>query len=241
MTIKAFLFDRDGTLTDFDRTWGPAIHHLIIHLSGGDVKQQHRLGTLLGFDTITGAFMEGSPFKTQPPSQYLGTWAKELGRVDDPTFLPEVEDRLLQYSVQEVTPFDDTIVTLTALKRAGIPFGLATNGTVATARRQLEHLGILQDFEFVVGYDSGFGAKPEPGQLIAFAKQLQLRPEEIAMVGDSLHDMHAAEAAGMVRVAVSTGACTVEELLPNSDHLFSSLSQIVQLLPHAEMHTAISA
>ena len=34
--IVGVLFDKDGTLVDFDETWGPATHAIIHALAGGD-------------------------------------------------------------------------------------------------------------------------------------------------------------------------------------------------------------
>ncbi len=36
MPIRAILFDKDGTLIDFQRTWGPATHVVLSQLCDGD-------------------------------------------------------------------------------------------------------------------------------------------------------------------------------------------------------------
>jgi phosphoglycolate phosphatase len=61
---------------------------------------------------------------------------------------------------------------------------------------------VADRFDFVAGFDSGYGAKPDPGPLLAFARAVDLPPARIVMVGDSAHDMSAGRAAGMVCVAV---------------------------------------
>jgi phosphoglycolate phosphatase len=93
----------------------------------------------------------------------------------------------------------------------------------------MEILGLGDAFTFLAGYDSGHGRKPEPGQLLAFARHVGFDPGEIAMVGDSLHDMHAAEAAGMIRIAVTTGAVSRAELEPAADHVFDSMHPLLAL------------
>ena len=55
----------------------------------------------------------------------------------------------------------------------GCWIGLATNDAEMSARQQLTGLGWLHRFESVIGYDSGFGAKPGPGMLLESAE----RPE----------------------------------------------------------------
>ena len=53
---------------------------------------------------------------------------------------------------------------------------------------------------------------PGPGQLLGFADSLALDPAEIIMVGDSTHDLLAAQAAGMRGIGVLTGPATADEL-----------------------------
>ena len=114
---------------------------------------------------------------------------------------------------------------LSSLRRA-YRLGLVTNDSEAPARAHLANAGVLELFEFVAGYDSGFGAKPAPGQLLAFADRVGVAPDAVAMVGDSAHDLLAARAAGMVAVGVLTGVAGEAELsgladvvLPDIGHL----------------------
>jgi phosphoglycolate phosphatase len=229
MQIKAVLFDRDGTLTDFDRTWGPAIAAVLGELANGDDDTLAMLEDMAMFDVARQCFTGPSVLKVQTPADYSAAWAEALGESDHAAMLERIEATLLARCGINVTPFDGVVDTLKGLVAAGIPIGLATNGTEASARHQMDVLGLGSDFSFLAGYDSGFGRKPEPGQLLAFARHTGVAPSEIAMVGDSLHDMHAAEAAGMIRVAVTTGAVAREALEPAADHVFDKMSDLLTL------------
>jgi len=112
------------------------------------------------------------------------------------------------------------------LSAQGLRLGVATNDSEASARRHVEALGLLLHIEFIVGYDSGHGGKPEPGMVLAFASHLGLDPAEVAMVGDSIHDLHAARAAGALAVAVLTGPATREELAPHADHIVDDIAAL---------------
>lgn len=229
MKIKAVLFDRDGTLTDFDSTWGPAIAEVLRELAGDDENALATLEEMSLFSVAEKRFTGPSLLKVQAPADYSARWAQVLGEPDPAAMLERIEATLLHHCGTNVTPFDGVVETLNGLVQAGIPIGLATNGTEASARRQMEILGLGEAFTFLAGYDSGHGRKPEPGQLLAFARHVGFEPGEIAMVGDSLHDMHAAQAAGMIRVAVTTGAVTRDELEPASDHVFDSMHPLLAL------------
>ena len=81
-------------------------------------------------------------------------------------------------------------------------------------------------FGFIAGFDSGWGGKPGPGQLLAFAEHAGLSPVACAMVGDSLHDLAAARAAGMVGVGVLTGLASRETLEPAADVVLGTIAEL---------------
>ena len=47
--IRAILFDKDGTLVDFQRTWGPAVHAVMQTLAAGRRATYERLAAATGF------------------------------------------------------------------------------------------------------------------------------------------------------------------------------------------------
>jgi phosphoglycolate phosphatase len=105
----------------------------------------------------------------------------------------------------------------------GLKLGLATNDAEEPATAHLRQVGIAPFFHFVSGFDSGYGAKPDPGPLLAFARTQGLEPKNVAMVGDSLHDLIAGRAAGMRTVAVLTGIARADELSPYADAVLSDI------------------
>ena len=48
--LKGVLFDKDGTLIDFQLTWGPAIHVVIHALAKGDSRKVQAQAECLHFD-----------------------------------------------------------------------------------------------------------------------------------------------------------------------------------------------
>ena len=66
--------------------------------------------------------------------------------------------------------------------------------------------------------------------VLAFAARIGVPPGEVALVGDSRHDLHAAKAAGAVAIAVLTGPATREELEPLADHVVDSIADLPALL-----------
>ncbi|WP_163473512.1 HAD family hydrolase, partial [Klebsiella michiganensis] len=51
-------------------------------------------------------------------------------------------------------------------------------------------------------------------------------PEEVALVGDSLHDMHAARAAGIVAVGVTSGPLVPAGFADHADIVLGSIMEL---------------
>jgi phosphoglycolate phosphatase len=81
-------------------------------------------------------------------------------------------------------------------------------------------------FDFIAGFDSGYGAKPAPQPLLAFAAAMGLAPEQVVMVGDSTHDLIAGRAAGMKTIAVLTGMAGPADLAPLADAVLPDIGHI---------------
>lgn len=205
MTIEGIIFDKDGTLFDFTATWSAPFVALLDELAPGELHA--KAADALGFDVTTGRFRPDSMVIAATTGEVA--WALAPVLSCEPIEIVEALNRIGQTARQ--VPAVALHPTLSALKAHG-PLGLVTNDSEAPARAHLEQAGVSELFDFVAGYDSGFGAKPEPGQLLAFTDAMNVRPEATLMVGDSRHDLAAARAAGMVPVGVLTGVAKEPEL-----------------------------
>jgi phosphoglycolate phosphatase len=225
MSIAAVLFDKDGTLIDFDGTWGPAIHAVIATLAKGEESAMRAQAEALHFSLEEKRFHPTSPIIAGSSEHYGRLWGEAIGRTDYVALRQEIDRLSAVESLKTLAPIGRPLEALAALSAQGLRLGVATNDSEASARRHVEALGLL-DIEFIVGYDSGHGGKPEPGMVLAFAAHLGLDPAEVAMVGDSIHDLHAARAAGALAVAVLSGPATREELAPHADHIVDDIGAL---------------
>jgi phosphoglycolate phosphatase len=66
--------------------------------------------------------------------------------------------------------------------------------------------------------------------VLAFAEKLGVSPGEIALVGDSRHDLDAARAAGAVAIAVLSGPARRDELESHADHVLDSIDALPSLV-----------
>ena len=230
MRLKAILFDKDGTFVDFHATWGPALDQAMRTLAGGDEAALERLAYTNRFDLATRRLRPTSPFIAEATADFARRWAAALGRDADAAFHREMDRLLDAGALANATPLGAPERVFPILRRAGYRLGVITNDTEAGARNQCARLALSDHLEAIVGYDSGHGRKPAPGQILHVARLFGLAPQEIAMVGDTLHDMAAARAAGVVSIAVTSGFAGREELAPHADHVIDGIDALPGLL-----------
>jgi phosphoglycolate phosphatase len=223
--IRGVLFDKDGTLFDFGATWRGAAEQVLRALAPGDLALQARMGAAVGFDIATGAFAPGSPLVAGATREVAEILAAMLPGVSPAILESEANASAAMASLAPAAP--DLPGLLDGLIAEGRALGVATHDAEASARAHLGAVGALDRFAFIAGYDSGHGLKPGPGMVLAFAEAVDLAPEEVAMIGDSVHDLGAARAAGAaLAVGVLTGPAGPEDLAPLADVVLPSIREL---------------
>jgi phosphoglycolate phosphatase len=225
-TILGVLFDKDGTLIDFDGTWGPTTHAVIRKLANGEAAMMQAQADVLHFSLVERRFLPTSPLIAGSSASYGELWGRALGRSDFAALRREIDSITAIESLKALTPIGRPSEALDALRAMGLRLGVATNDSQASARQQVAALGLSEQIEFVAGYDSGHGGKPDPGMVLAFARHLGVEAAAIAMVGDSRHDLHAARAAGALAIAVLSGPAGREELAADADHVIDDIGAL---------------
>ncbi len=233
MAIAGVLFDKDGTFVDFDRTWGPATFEVIRRLAREDAGIMQAQAAAMHFSLDTRRFLPTSPLIAGSSASYGVIWGKALGRTDLIALKAEIDAITAEESMAALQPIGQPAAVMAQLRREGFRLGVATNDSEASARRQVKALGLDIYVEFVAGYDSGHEGKPAPGMVHAFARHLRVAPSELAMVGDSVHDLHCARAAGALAIGVLSGPASAAELAPHADAIIEDISQLSGWLARA--------
>lgn len=226
MTLRAILFDKDGTFVDFDRTWGPAAFRVMSRMAGGDRARVERLMAVSHYDEARLRFLPTSPLVAGSSADYGPLWAEAIGVPFSPQVTDEMDRLFVEEGLAGLAPIGDPEAAIGALKRRGLVLGVVTNDSENGARHQTAALKIDHHFDYIVGWDSGHGRKPAPGQITAFLDAYGMKPTEVAMIGDSLHDMHAARAAGVVAVGVTSGPLVPEDFERHADVVLPSIMEI---------------
>lgn len=221
--LQGLLFDKDGTLFDFGGTWNGWARAVLAELSGGDPDRARALAEAVRFDLAEGRFHRDSPVIAGTNREVAMLMHAAL-----PGWSLEAIERLLSERAAgaELVPATPLGPLFDGLRARGLALGVMTNDTEHSARHQLRHAGIEGHFAFIAGSDSGHGAKPDAAPLLAFARQAGLAPGQVAMVGDSTHDLLAAGAAGMRRIAVLSGPAARAELAPHADLVLPDIGHL---------------
>jgi len=221
--ISGIIFDKDGTLFDFRKTWSEWARRLLFDLASGDAAQAAFLGAEIGFDTGAEEFAPDSPVIGGTPVEIAALLLPHLPGRAAPELVAQMNTLAATVDLAEAVPLRPL---LEGLRARGLRLGVVTNDAEAPAHAHLDRAGVRGLFDFVVGCDSGHGAKPAPGQLLAFCRATGLDPAHVVMVGDSLHDLHSGRNAGMRRVGVLTGIAVAPELAPHADAVLDNIGLI---------------
>jgi len=214
--LQAILFDFDGTLIDASE----AICHSF----------NHALRTT-GLPEMPVAFVRhgiGRPLREiflecAPPEQLetvIAAYRDEFSR------LSIAESRLI--------PGVDVLVPRLAGDHA---LGIVTSRTSSSVHALMRHFGLDRFFGSVVGVGEVNECKPAPEPVWRALRELEADSSRCALVGDTVHDMEAARAAGVVGIGVATGSHPPADLLTaGAVRVLDSVADLPQFL--AESRTA---
>lgn len=216
------LFDKDGTLFDFASTWESWAKGFLLRL-GGEPSRAAHLGQVIGFDMQAGRFIADSVVIAGTPGEVVDALHPHLSQFSRADLLDVMNAEAASAPQAEAVPL---VPLLDGLRAAGWRLGVATNDAEAPARSHLASAGVTDRFDFIAGFDSGYGAKPGPGQLQGFLAATGLAPASCVMVGDSRHDLMAGRAAGFRTVAVLTGMASAEDLADLADVVLPDIGHL---------------
>ncbi|MEM6635364.1 MAG: HAD family hydrolase [Pseudomonadota bacterium] len=234
--IAGIVFDKDGTLFDFQETWGAWAGAFLSDLARGDRLHAARLGKAVGYDVETGTFRPSSPVVAGTPSEIAQALLEQLPGANPQALISRINVSAASAPLVPAVPLQPL---LGGFRAQGIKLGVATNDAEAPARAHLEAAGIADLFDFISGFDSGFGAKPGCGMLDGFCARFDLSPGHVIMVGDSRHDLVAGRTAGMLTVGVLTGLSSRGDLADVADAILPDVGGLPGLLAGVDLAESV--
>lgn len=230
LKISAILFDKDGTLLDFGKSWEPVNRRCALYAARDDAALADRLLRACGMDPDTGITVGDSLFAASSTGE-IAAGMVDAGALRSLEDLTRHFDLFFLEGAAHAVPLADLQKVFLGLRARGLKLGIASSDNEASIRRMAESQHILPLLDYVAGYDSGHGVKPNPGMIDGFARHCGLAHSEIAMVGDNAHDMHMARNAGAgLAIGVLTGTGSEVMLSSIADHVVAGIEDLEMLI-----------
>jgi phosphoglycolate phosphatase len=222
--MRGILFDKDGTLLDFEASWSRAYRELALELACGDDARAMTMMVAGGLDVATGKIKAGTAFAAGNTIDIARVWFPdhEDGALGE--LIIRMDAAFHQNGLRCSVAVPGLVETLAELAGMGVAMGVATSDGTAGARAALKSLGVDSYLPHVFGYDSVPFPKPAPDMVHAFAEATGLAPAEIAVVGDNRHDLEMARSAGAgVAIGVLSGTGERDDLAPLADVILDDI------------------
>lgn len=216
MKAEAVIFDKDGTLMEFDPFWvkvaESAVADMLSRLGINTVPVTEILeafGVRGGISDVNGILRKGT---YEQAGEALCEVLERYGiKIQSAKLSALVREAFAANSgAGEIKGCAGVKETLSRLKSLGIRLAVVTTDSADITRKCLEGLGIEKFFDKIYTDDGKTPPKPEPYCAEEFLKAYGIKPENAVMIGDTLTDAQFAENAGMKFIAVASGAAGKE-------------------------------
>lgn len=221
-TIKAIVFDSDGTLVDTRE---------LIYRGYQTVLERHGLGHLGAEHYIRQRL--GKPIY-ETYEQILAGHHSDLDIND----LVREHDEVQNAITDVIKPYPHTKEILQEWHSRGVKLCLFTSGSLMMIHRNFAAAGIDnvdEVFDAIITADDDISRKPEPDAILELLRRVEVDPSNAVVVGDHAYDMIAGGRARVaLKVGILHGVGTTHELLNGgADFLANSLDSLNHLMNFA--------
>jgi phosphoglycolate phosphatase-like HAD superfamily hydrolase len=230
--IDLVVFDKDGTLIDFDVMWAGWTIGLAASLEaacGAPISDP--LYAAFGFRAEAGRAERDSPLGSHSMAELRALAVDVLvgaGRSPADAARIVAEAWHAPDPVGLAVPLADLGVLFRALRADGCLIAVATGDDRGPTIATLQAVGVASLVDAIACPDDGHATKPDPGMFAHLCASLGVAPARAAMIGDSTVDLAMARAAGAgLIVGVLSGVGSREELEPLADAIVDSVADLV--------------
>lgn len=225
--IKGILFDKDGTLIDFQATWFAIGDLMAMEAAGGDRAKADELMERAGYDYEAHGFKGDSVFAAGTNADIVSLWYPQADAEKKRGMIAHFDSFTAEQGALQAVPLPGTKAAIASLHASGFRLGVATNDSTSGAEKTLVSLGMAQMFDAAYGYDAVANPKPAADTVHAFCDLTRLKPAEIAMVGDNRHDLEMARAGACgLAIGVLSGTGTRQSLAQVADVVLDSIADL---------------
>ena len=233
MKTKGIIFDKDGTLIDFDSFWTEIAYgavNRIVQKTGSSAPEKevlHAIGVSGGITDVDGVLCKGTYGEI---SQVIyGVLVKygckltleEITQISVEAFHENADKGVVK------EPCKDLRGVLNAIKEKGVKIAVVTADDSFVTDKCLKALKIDGLFDVIYTDDGTHPNKPDPFCINDFCKKFGLKKEETVMVGDSLTDVEFAKNGGIKSIGVAKGEKNKAFLTGKADVVLPDVSYVL--------------
>ncbi len=237
MSVKAVIFDKDGTVLDFDAFWLPvavkATKIIMSKLGVIDVPSAavlKSMGVVDGIASIKGSLCCGT---SRDMAEDMNSVFRKYGYNFDIEGLTELTIDAYRDSIDagEIKPTCDNIEeVMQGLKDRGIKIILVTSDGPVVTGECLKGLAIDKYFDLVFTDDGTHPNKPDPFMINKLCEDYGFEKSEVVMVGDTLTDMNFAINGGISAVGIAKSEENRVVLLEKTPTVIPDISHTLKVI-----------
>ena len=237
MKVDAIIFDKDGTLIDFDSFWVTvsirALNDILEELGITDIpisKFLTAFGVHNGVTDIESVLCRGTYEQMgQIMCKILDEYGCNIACDEMIKLVISAYNR--NADAGEIKPSCPNLVeVLTALKKQNKKLAVVTTDNEEITLKCLKRLGVETLFDKIYTDDGKMPTKVDPYCANDFSDYTGVKKEHMVIVGDTMTDMIFAKNAGVAAIGVAKNEQNEQILKPHADVVISDLSKLLNIL-----------
>lgn len=215
--MRAVLFDLDGTLIDSSEGITKSVQYALQHY-GIVEKDLSKFYKFIG-PPLSASFRKYYDFSEEKSIEAVAVYRERYNKI----------------GIYECSLYPGVAECIRELKKRGYLIGMASSKPEESCRKILEHFGLLELFDDVVGatFDGRIDTKEEVLNEV-LCRWKDVPKEEMCLIGDTMFDVEGANQVGIACVAVSFGFGDVGQMIAAGarcvcEHMAQLPSMIEQL------------
>ena len=237
MKPELIIFDKDGTLIDFDAFWVSvsvkAIEYVLREVGREDIPVDEILlaiGVKDGVTDIDGKLCGGTYLEIA--ELIYEVIAAHGCNADKERVVKLALDGYNIYAGEgKVIPTCEGLVPyLHELKESGIKLALVTTDNPYITGLCLKSLGVYELFDRIYADDGSNPTKPDPYYANELMREFGVSAENMIMVGDTMTDIGFAKNAGILAVCVARNEKLTARLAPYADKVIAKITDLAEII-----------